>query len=1055
MAKNSVAANLMMLVLLIGGAMTLPTLKQEVFPEFELDIINVSLVYPGASPSEVERSVTAAVEEEIRGIDGIKEVTSTSIEGGATVSAELLLGTNADRALSDIKSAVDRITSFPGDLERPIVSILAMRMGVISIIVYGEATEVALRNLAENIRDDLMQDPRISTVELAGVRPFEISVEVPHEQLRSYGMTLEQIAQTIRAASVEIPAGGVKTERGEVLLRTTERRDVGQEFEEIVLLSRADGTEVKVGDVAKVIDGFADTDQQARYNGKRAAMVNVFRIGDETPLTVAAAVKEYIADHQADLPPGIEMTTLNDRSKMYQERVDLLTRNALIGLVLVLLTLGLFLEVRLAFWVTLGIPISFLGALLFLPPTNVSINMISLFAFIVTLGIVVDDAIVVGEAVYKRRKDGLSFVQAAITGLHDVAAPVVFSVLTTVVAFSPLLFVPGIMGKFFKNIPIVVITVLLLSLIESLLILPAHLAHGKEQGGRGFFGFVHHHQQRFSRAVERFIHRRFVPALTAVVRRRYLALAVGLALLMSSCGFMVGGRIDFTFMPKIEIDTVYAQLAMPYGTPVHISEQNKDKLLQAAKEVLEEEGGLDQISLGIFDQVGAANNAGRARGGGSSGGHLAEVAVYLVPIDQRNINARQFARKWRERIGEIPGADSLKFKFATGAGADDAISIELSHRDVPTLERAAAELAADLGGFTGVKDIDDGVELGKEQLNFKLKPDARSLGISETSLARQVRSAFWGAEATRQQRGRHEIRSYVRLPEAERTSLADLEQLLIRTPQGGEIPLGVAASVDRGRAYTSIKRKDGRRIINVTADVEEGVANANKVVEELRKGALPELMRKYPGLSYDLSGQQQRQEEALTALFRGFAIALIVMFGLMAIPFKSYSQPLIIMSAIPFGIVGALFGHLLMGYDLSLLSGMGFVALSGVVVNDSIVLISAINAFRAQGLSMHEAVIAGAARRFRPILLTSLTTFLGLAPMIFETSVQARFLVPMALSLGYGILFGTLVILLLVPSLYLALEDVRILFRQRREARDSSSRGPDPGGQVVITGRPA
>ncbi len=1067
MANNSVAANLLMAALILGGLLFVSMIKQEVFPEFELDIVTVTVVYPGASPEEVERAVTTAAEENIRGIDGIKTVSSTSGEGYASLVVELLLGANADRALNDIKAAVDRITSFPQDVERPITSLVELRHDVVTLVIYGDTTEKALRALAEQTREGLLQDERISIVELGAVRPLEISVEVPREKLRSYGVTLPQVSAAIRAANVELPAGGIKTDRGEVLLRTRGRRDVGLEFEDIVVLSRPDGTEVKLGDIAKIDDSFQETDQEAQFNGKPAVMVNVFRVGDETPIEVSEAVHDYIEAHDKDLPPGVGQAVWNDRSEMYRQRIDLLMRNAYLGLGLVLLCLGLFLEIRLAFWVTLGIPISFLGAMLFLPSQNVSINMLSLFAFIVTLGIVVDDAIVVGEAVFKRRRDGMPPAQAAVAGLHDVAMPVIFSVLTTVVAFSPLLFVPGTMGKFFRVIPTVVIIVLLVSLVESLLILPAHLSHENpiasfvRRGLRillgdrmGPMGWLHRQQTRFSEGFEGFIMNRFVPLLRGVVRARYVALATAFAILITTLGFLASGRLEFTFMPKIETDVVFAQLRMPYGTPVGVTHQHLDRMLAAAKEVMVEEGGEEQNARGVFSQVGAANFGGMGRHSvGASGGHVAEVAVFLKPVDEREVTATDFTERWRRKIGDIPGADSLKFSFTTGASRGAPISIQLTHTDVPTLEQAAAELADSLRGFAGVKDVDDGVAMGKQQLDFELTPEARSLGITETDLARQVRASFFGAEAARQQRGRDEIRVYVRLPEQERTSMFDLEEMLIRTPAGGEIPLAMAAKITRGRAYTSIQREDGRRVITVEGDVEKGKANANKVMAELMAGQVPDLLKKYPGLGYQLSGHQERQAEALEALFGGFKLALIIMFALMAIPFRSYAQPAIIMFAIPFGIVGAVGGHLLMGYDMSLLSAMGFVALSGVVVNDSLVLINAVNGFRAQGMSAHDAVIAGAARRFRPILLTSLTTFLGLSPMIFETSVQARFLIPMALSLGYGVLFATFIILLSVPCLYLALDDVSRLLR--RIFGQPSDEDREEKAPVSIDGLPA
>jgi len=1048
MARNAVASNLLMAALIFGGLVFLANIKQEVFPEFSLDTIAITVPYPGASPAEVERAVTKAIEENVRGLEGVKTVTSTSAEGVSSVLVELQLDAGRDRALSDVKAAVDRITSFPQDAERPTVRLLEFKNQVLSLMIYGDAPEKSLRALADQVREGLLRDPNISQAELAAVRPLEISVEVPQQKLRAHGLTLQQVAHAIRAANIELPAGGIKTDSGEILLRTAERRDFGPEFANIVVLSHPDGTMVRLGDIANVDDSFQQTDQESHFNGHPAAMVLVYRVGDQTPMGVSDAVKNYIEEHQQDLPQGVSLAIWDDRSDMYRQRVDLLMRNAYLGLGLVLLCLGLFLEIRLAFWVTMGIPISFLGSVLLLPSWDVSINMISLFAFIVTLGIVVDDAIVVGEAIYKRRNDGLPLVKAAVQGAHDVVKPVTFSVLTTIVAFSPLLFVPGVMGKFFRNIPTVVIAVLALSLVESLLVLPAHLAHVNPIATRmrklvayvfgerlGPFGWIHRKQQRFSSGFERFIQRRFVPVLANCARNRYITLAVGIATLIATAGFVAGGRIDFTFMPKIEIDVVLVNLRMPYGTPAPETKRHLDHMLASYDEVIEEiEGGEDYNVRGVFSQVGASSfNMGPTQLS-SAGSHLAQVAVFLHPPDHRNTGAKDLAHRWRKRIGDIPGADNLKFTFTSGASGRAPISIKLSHSNVDTLDRAAAQLADGLRNYAGVKDIDDGVSLGKEQLNFELTPAGRALGLTEVELARQVRNSFFGAEAARQQRGRDEVRVYVRLPFGERTSLHDLDELIVRTPAGGELPLKVAATVKWGRAYTSIKREDSRRVIKVEADVEEGKANANKVMADLNEHVLPKLTRAYPGLSVGLGGQQKQQAESLGALKDGFKLALLIMFALMAIPFRSYVQPIIIMIAIPFGLVGAIGGHVLMGFDLSILSAMGFVALSGVVVNDSLVLISAINDFRQGGMSSYEAVVAGGARRFRPILLTSLTTFLGLAPMILETSMQARFLVPMAISLGFGVLFATFVILLLVPCLYLILVDIGSLGGPAHEA---------------------
>lgn len=1023
MASNSVAANLLMMFLLVGGILLTPFVKQEVFPEVSLDRITISVPYPGASPEEVENAVILAVEEAVRGVDGVKKVTATASESSGSVVVELLSSADPDAVLNDVKSSVDRITSLPQDAERPVVSLLVNRREVLSLVLYGDVEESTLRQLGESVRSDILLNKEITVVELGGVRPPEISIEVPQSELRRYGLTLDQIAGIVSRASVELPAGSVKTSSGEVLIRTTERRDTGGEFEQVIVLSQPDGTEVRLGQIAQVIDGFSDTDVEAYFNGKRAVKVQVYRVGDQTPIEVSEVTRAYVEDLETRLPPNIGVAIWNDSSDVYRDRINLLLKNAFIGLILVLLALGLFLEIKLAFWVVMGIMISVVGSLLFMPFTDVSLNMISLFAFILTLGIVVDDAIVVGEAVYANRAEGKSGLRAAIDGVREVGPPVVFSVLTTVMAFTPLLFVPGITGKFFIQIPLIVIPILLLSLVESLLILPAHVSHDSPPSRRGFLGFVVKQQERFSGGLERFVENVYQPFLKWVVTYRYITLSTGVAILVVTGGLIAGGFVRFIFFPKIEGDLVTAGIEMPFGAPVDETRRVSEQVLKAAQELLEEAGGEAKLSRGIYTSVGETAAGGGPVTFSSSGSHLGGVQLFLVPAGERELRTAEFARKWRERVGEIPGVEKLSFNFNIGPGAGDPIAIALSHRDPQVLEEASARLAETVRSYAGVFDVDDGYQPGKEQLDITLRPNARALGLSETELARQVRSNFFGSEAVRQQRGRDELRVYVRRPENERVSEHNIEELMIRTPQGGEIMLREAADILRGRSYTSIQRSDGRRVFTVTGDVDEKVTTGQEITTSLQKDVLPQLMADFPGLGYSLDGEQQDRMDSMASLRTGFMLALLAMFALMAIAFKSYIQPFILMIAIPFGVVGAVFGHMLMGYELSFMSMMGIVALSGVVVNDSLVLVTAINDLRRAGMGVYDSVIAGGLRRFRPIILTSFTTFLGLAPMIFETSVQARFLIPMALSLGFGILFVTYICLVLVPAFYMAMED--------------------------------
>jgi multidrug efflux pump subunit AcrB len=1041
MADNSVAANLLMAVFIVGGLLMAPNIKQEVFPEVSLDIVSTQVAYPGASPEEVEQGVVLPVEEAVREVEGIKEVSSSAAEGMGTVNAELLTSADEQQVVADIKSAVDRIQSFPEDAEEPVTSTISNRRQVATVVIHGNVDRHTLKQLSESARDELLMDDNISVVETGGLPPPEISIEVSQEELRRYGLTLPQLAQTIGSSSVELPAGSLRTEGGEILIRTTERRKYAEEFRDVAVISQPDGTRVTLEDIADIRDTFDETDRSTYFNGERAVKVDVFRVGNQTPMDVSKAVREYVETQEEKGSAAVEYKVWNDQSEVYEDRMNLLVENSYLGLALVLLVLGLFLQIKVAFWTTLGIAISFLGAVLFMPALGVTLNMISLFAFILTLGIVVDDAIVVGEAVYTARSEGMGALEAAIEGTREVGVPVTFAVLTTVTAFAPLLFVPGVMGKFFVQIPMIVIPIFLVSLVECLFILPAHLAHSKPPGERGVLGAINRTQQRFSRFIESIIENYYRPFADVALRYRYVTLAVGISTLALTVGAIGGGFVKFQFMPKIEGDEITAGVQMPVGTPVEKTEEVTNRIVREAKAVIEEaeQAQGEDIDQGILAEIGTSQaiQRGPGPGQGDTGGHLTQVVVSLVSAGNRQISSREFTRKWRERIGRVAGADTVDFTFDIGPGAGDPVSFELRHEDTETLRRASSELAERLRTYQGVIDVSDGFQLGKEQLDLKLKPEARALGVTETLLAQQVRGAFFGAEVDRVQRGRDELRIYVRRPEAERASEWNLEEMMIRTPQGGEIPLSRAATIERDRASTEIEREGGARVVKVTSDVKSGVATGGEITSLVENEVLPQMMNEYPGLSYELGGEQQSQQEGLTALGYGFLFALLVMFSLMAIAFRSYIQPAVIMAAIPFGAVGAVAGHLLMGYNLSLISMMGLVALSGVVVNNSLVLIASVNDFRDGGSSPLEAARAGGVRRFRAIVLTSLTTFFGLAPMIFETSVQAQFLIPMALSLGFGVLFVTIISLLLVPALYLVVVDAKYAIGMGQKASES------------------
>ena len=1031
MARHHVAANLLMLIFVVGGWILAPRIQQEVFPEISLDWISVSVPYPGAGPEEVEEGILLKIEENLTGVDGIVRITATAREGFGTVLAEVREGMDADRVLQDVRSEVERITTFPQDAEKPVISKLLNRREVVSLVVYGDLSEHSLRERAEAVRDQLLTYPQITQVDLGGVRPYEIAIEVPEQQLRRHNLTLEQIARRVREASLDLPGGVLRTEGGEILLRTVERRHFGPEYEDIVVVTRADGSQVRLADLAQVRDTFAETDTAARFDGKPAAMVRVYRVGRQKPTEISALVRRYVEEHSAQLPPAVYLAVWNDTSELFESRMNLLLKNAALGLVLVFLVLGLFLELRLALWVMLGIPIAFLGTLMFMPVLGVSINMISLFAFILALGIVVDDAIVVGENVYEHRQRGVSYLQAAVAGTQEVAVPVVFAILTTVAAFAPLLFVSGIMGKFVGVIPIIVITLVLMSLVESLFVLPAHLALGRRRSiDAGVLGRIDGLRRGFGVLLERFIAGPYRRGLEGCLVYRYTTLAAAVVLLLLAVGVVRGGIIKFTFMPEVDGDVVTASLRMPPGTPVaetdRVRRHVEERAMAAIAELEAQKPEADSLLRHFYAVIGGTlPDGGPVAADGGSGANLAEMALLLAPSEQRQLSAAAVAAAWRRHVGEVPGVESLVFESdLVRMGAN--IDIQLVHEDFSVLSAAATRIRTELGNYPGVGDIEDSHRFGKQELKIRLTSEARTLGISEAELGRQVRGAFYGAEALRLQRGRNEVKVMVRYPEQDRQSRWGLDNLRIRTPDGGELPLGRAARLEQGRGYAEIRRADRRRVVNVTASVDSRIANAREILADLQAGLLPRLEQDFPGLAFDLEGEQKELRQSLASMATGFKLALFGIFALLAIPFRSYSQPLIIMAAIPFGIVGALGGHLLMGYDLSILSLFGIVALTGVVVNDSLLLIDRINCnYRQGGADLLAAVTDAAQRRFRPVLLTSLTTFFGLAPMILERSVQAQFLIPMAISLGFGILFATGITLLLIPVLYVVLEDLR------------------------------
>ncbi|MBW2732238.1 MAG: efflux RND transporter permease subunit [Deltaproteobacteria bacterium] len=1039
MAKNKVASNLLMALFLIGGFFTATrAIKVEVFPEIDLDRVMVTVIYPGASPAEIEQGIVRPIEEAVGGLDGVRRVLGIASESSGMVVIEALESADIDQVLQDAKSAVDRIVTFPDDIERPVVQKLINRREVLMVVVYGDLNTRQLREQVESVRDGLLARDDITQAEVVAVPDYEISIEIPEETLRRYGMTLDMVAAKVRAASIDLPAGSVKTRGGEILLRTKERRYTGREYEDVVVVTKPDGTRVRLGDIANVRDTFVESDLSGQYDGKPAALVQVFRVGDQGPNEVSEAVREFVKAREKDLPAGVKLGVWFDRSELLAARMDLLMRNAGLGLLLVIIVLGLFLEPKLAFWVTMGIPISMFGAFILLPAAGVTINMISLFAFILVLGIVVDDAIVVGENIHYHRQLQENHLEAAVIGAIEVGRPVTFSVLTTIAAFTPLLFITGIMGKFMASVPIIAIVVLAVSLIESVFVLPAHLSGGKtlKKAATKPPGPIKRFHAQVARGLQWVIHTPYLGSLKLALKYRYATLFMAVMSMVMIVALFKGGMVKMVFLPEIESDLVRARLVMSYGTPAKVTQQHINRMVTAAQELVVEYNKENRALYGdsILRNVAAVVGSGLGAGGGpmsrggASGTHLGEVGVYLVDSGLRNVDSGTFARRWRAKVGEIPGAEELDYQSQI-MNMGSPIGIQLAHADFAVLEKAAARLKEKLATYEGLYDIADSLESGKRELKIKVKPDAESLGITSTDLARQVRSAFYGSEALRLQRGRNEVKVMVRYPLKERRSLANIDSLRIRTKQRGEIPFAQAASVKDGRGYARISRTDRKRVVDVVSKADTKKANPGEILVELQKEFLPQLIAEFPGLTYDLEGEQRERRESVGSLLWGLLAALGLIYALLAIPFRSYAQPLIIMSAIPFGFIGAVIGHAMMGYNISMMSLFGIVALTGVVVNDSLVLVDFVNRNREPGKPIVEAVVKGCTRRFRPILLTTLTTFFALLPMLTETSVQARFLVPMAISLAFGVVFATAITLVLIPTLYVVLEDAKNLGR--------------------------
>ena len=1030
MAGNSIAANLLMWTIIAAGLVSLTGLEREAWPTVPFYHVEVSMPYPGATPEEVEESIIAKIEDQVSGLDDVKAVKSVAAPGMASVRIQMDSRTDMAEALDDIESAVNRIQSFPASAERPQFREMTNRQSMMRLIVYGDVPERSLKELAYQIEDELTMLPSVSQVEVSGVRKYEISIEVPLHRLRALGLTLPDIANTIHRSSLDLSAGSIDTRESQVRVRTLGQNYDQQDFEEIVLLSGSDGTVLRLGDIAKVRDGFQETDLIVRHQNHPAVFVEVYRADDEHVMDVATTVREHLANEVVPaLPDGVGITIWNDESQAYEERADLLLKNGILGMLLVLIALSLFLEIRLALWVAAGIAISGIGTLAVMLVLDYAINTISLFSFVLAIGIVVDDAIVVAEHIQDERKRGTPGVMAAIRGTRRIKVPLIFAVLTTVAAFVPLLFIPGGVGEIWSALPVIMIAVLLVSLVESLLVLPNHLSHlhGPEWVPTNAFDrFFTRLQGRVDVLLNRFVQGPLNRALQFATDQPMVTMAGAVGMLILSISLLPAGIVPTTLADAVEGDFATVTLDMPDGATASRTYEVAKELEAAGHRVIERlSRGRSEDAPPLLTGVTVTVGQGpRLEGGGlnpeptlNPRANIATIEFKLLGAQHRQLSTREVVQAWREEVGVLPYVRGITF---SGEVIDLGNPVEavLSHPDPERLAQIADSVVDGLRGVGGVYDIRSDHTPGIPEIQLELRPEARTLGLTLEELAGQTRAAFFGAEAVRVQRGREEVRVYVRLPADERNSITDVEGYLLRTPSGAEVPVTSVASLNPGVSPPAVRRRDGQRVVTVTADVDPTVISGGEANSILVDSILADLTAVYPDLTYTFGGEQQEQLESLGALYRGFAIALLMIFVLLAIPLRSYTKPFIIMAVLPFGFIGVILGHWVLGVALSAVSFMGIFGLSGVAVNDSLVMIDFIDQKLREGVPIRTAIIEGAQGRFRPIMLTSVTTFLGFTPLILERSIQAQFLIPFAASLGFGILFTTAIVMMVVPALY-------------------------------------
>ena len=1049
-AENTVFANIILILVFLSGYIAVSSMIKEVYPELSLGLITISIPYPGGDPGEIEESICLKLEEAIDRIEGVGQYTTKAVENLGTASIEVKTGYDIRKVLDTIRVEVESIDTFPAGAEKPVIKEFLFKEPVLQLSVSGRMSERRLKSWAQSLKDEVRRLPDVSQVEIFGTRDYEIDIEVSEKQLQKFGLTFDAVSKAVSQSCLNLSGGSIKTAGEEIRIRTIGRKYNGTELGSIVVFSDERGRIVTLDRIADIKDGFSEDSVIASVNGNPSLMLIINKTNEEDIIAISEQVNQLVKEKHEVLPEGVELKVLYDNTEKLRARLSLLTKNGIMGMIVVFILLWFFLNAKLSFWAGMGIPISIAGALTIVWGLGGTINMISLFGLIMVLGIVVDDAIIVGEAIYVHKKMGKTGLEAAVDGVREVGMPVVAAIATTIVAFLPLLFVDGVMGKLIAILPVIVISCLLVSLVECLLILPAHLSSlsdsdrpptGKFKGLKRLFSI----NQRVSGIMETFIETRYKPFLSMVLRWRYIAVSIAIAVFFITIGVVKGGLLKFEVFPEIDGYIITAEVEFPEGTSHGITKQAVRKIEKALWQM----AGNTKTTSGqplVRDCVSLVGQTFGGRGVPDKGSHFGSVQAILLKSELRGIHTKDIIVGWENETGKISGAKSLSFQGMKAGPPGEPVEIWLQGNHIETLVEAGKELMAILGQFEGVFQIHSDFSKGKKELKLSLKPEARAYGLTVDDLARQIHAGFYGYEAVRLQRGHDDIRVKVLYTAEERSRLENLENVRIRTRTGNEIPLRAVANYKLIQGQSTITRTNGSCRIAVFAGVDTARANAGDIFEELAAVFLPELKQKYPGITIALQGEQKKMRDSLGSLVIGFPLALLGVFIIIATTFRSYIQPLIILVTVPFGITGAVIGHLVLGYDLSIMSIFGMVALTGVVVNDAIVYIEKVNENLASGMRFYQAVIQGASRRFMAIFLTTISTVGGLMPLILETDFQAVFLIPMALSIASGVAFATILTLVLVPCLIVVLNDLRCSVHRMTKGAWPQRESVEPSG---------